>query len=135
MVEVRDGDTVEVDIGSQTVPVRLHGIDSPESNQPYGERATRYTSELSLGRRVRVEVLDRDQYGRLVGVVELPDGESLNEALVEAGLAWWYRRYAPNDATLEKLEERAREAGRGLWSDPGAVAPWDWRRGERGDRD
>ncbi|MGM0675760.1 MAG: thermonuclease family protein, partial [Spirochaetota bacterium] len=49
VVEVRDGDTVEVYVGAQTVPVRLHGIDSPESNQPYGERATRYTSELSLG--------------------------------------------------------------------------------------
>ena len=80
-------------------------------------------------------MLDRDQYGRLVGVVELPNGDSLNEALVEAGLAWWYRRYAPDDATLEKLEERAREAGRGLWSDSEVVAPWDWRRGERGDRD
>jgi endonuclease YncB( thermonuclease family) len=132
VVEVRDGDTLEVGIGSGTVAVRLHGVDTPESGQPYGTEATRFAERRALGELVRVRVLDRDRYGRLVGVVELPDGSILNEALVAAGLAWWYRRYAPDDDTLEHLERQAREAARGLWSRANPIPPWEWRRGERG---
>ncbi len=131
VVEVRDGDTIEIDVGTGTVAVRLHGIDCPESSQPYGQQAARYTSRRALGRRVTVEVTDRDRYGRLVGIVRLPDGESLNEALVAAGLAWWYRRYAPGDAALRRAEQQARDARRGLWSRAGPVPPWEWRRGRR----
>ncbi|MFP4565651.1 MAG: thermonuclease family protein [Spirochaetaceae bacterium] len=132
VVEVRDGDTIEVDVGPETVAVRLHGIDCPESGQPYGRDAAAYTTRRTLGRRVTVEVTDRDRYGRLVGIVRLPDGGSLNEALVAAGLAWWYRRYAPDDAALRRAEQQARDARRGLWSCAGAVPPWEWRRGRRG---
>ena len=32
--------------------------------------------------------------------VILPDGRSLNRELVRAGLAWWYRHYAPRDREL-----------------------------------
>jgi micrococcal nuclease len=80
---------------------------------------------------VTVTVTDVDRYGRRVGVVRLPGGASLNEELVAAGLAWWYRRYAPDADRLEMLERRARSEGRGLWSRESPVAPWRWRRGER----
>ncbi|NBB91430.1 MAG: hypothetical protein GVY23_09560 [Spirochaetes bacterium] len=79
-----------------------------------------------------VEVRDRDRYGRLVGIVRLPDGKSLNEVLVEAGLAWWYRTYAPDDAALRRAEQQARDTRGGLWSRAGPVPPWEWRRGSRG---
>ena len=36
-----------------------------------------------------------DRYGRLVGEVLLPNGRNLGQELVRAGLAWWYRQYAP----------------------------------------
>ncbi len=68
-----------------------------------------------------------ERYGRTVGLVILPDGRSLNHVLVRAGLAWMYRRYT-NDQSLSDLEEEARAAGRGLWADPHAVAPWQWRK-------
>ena len=45
-----------------------------------------------------------------------------NRELVAAGLAWWPRRYAANDATLAQLEAQAKAAKRGLWSDPQAIA-------------
>jgi hypothetical protein len=83
---------------------------------------------------VTVQVTDRDRYGRLVGEVILPGGESLNEVLVAAGLAWWYREYAPADTSLERLEREARQAGRGLWAATEPVPPWEWRARRRGDR-
>jgi Metal binding domain of Ada len=36
-------------------------------------------------------------------------------------------KYAPLDATLERLEREARESWHGLWSQTGAIAPWEWR--------
>ena len=44
------------------------------------------------------------------------------------GLAWWFRRYAPKNATLEGLEFQAREARRGLWVLLDPVPPWEFRR-------
>jgi hypothetical protein len=62
--------------------------------------------------------------------VILPDGRVLNHELVRAGLAWWYYKYS-TDRYLGELEAEARAAKRGLWSDPHAVAPWDFRRRRR----
>ncbi len=61
-------------------------------------------------------------------MVLLPDGRSLDRELVRAGFAWWYRRYAPDDETPEQLEREARGAELGLWADPHAVPPLEWRK-------
>jgi hypothetical protein len=43
-----------------------------------------------------------------------PDGTNINHELVKDGWCWWYRKYALENAELEKLESEAREAQRGL---------------------
>ena len=58
----------------------------------------------------------------------LSDGRTLNHEIVKAGLAWWFRRYAPKDATLEGLETQDREGKRGLWVLRDPVLPWEFRR-------
>ena len=78
-----------------------------------------------------VYVKDKERYGRIVGEVILPGGISLNNELVYVGLAWWYRKYAPDDGMLERLEAEAREAKRGLWADKNPIPPWEWRRIKR----
>ena len=80
---------------------------------------------------VSVEGGATDRYGRTVGEVILPGGASLNVGIVEAGLAWWYRRYAGDDVRLRDAEAVARAARRGLWADPNPVPPWEWRKGKR----
>ena len=128
VVGIKDGDTIEVMRGGRAVTVRLHGIDTPERGQPFGTRARQHTSDLAFSNVVTVRHRDTDRYGRTVGEVILPDGSSLNAALVRDGLAWWYRQYAPGDLELAALEEDARSSRRGLWADAEPVAPWDWRR-------
>ena len=54
------------------------------------------------------------------------------------GLAWWYREYAHEQATQERLvyrdeEDAAKAARRGLWKDPKAIPPWAWRKGREGE--
>ncbi len=129
---VSDGDTITVMHNGKGERIRLHGIDCPEKRQAFGNRAKQFTSTLVFGKTVTVQVMDRDRYGRTVGEVLLPDGRSLNRELVRAEFAWWYRRYAPDDETLDQLEHEARGTQRGLWADPHAVPPWEWRRRRKG---
>ncbi len=132
VVAVADGDTLTILVNKTQYRIRLHGIDCPESHQPFGTRAKQLTADLAFGKIARVEVLDRDRYGRLVGIVTVPrkDGQGemiLNHELLAAGLAWWYQKYAPDDQRLSALESKASKDKCGLWSDPGAIAPWEWR--------
>ncbi len=128
VIRVADGDTPTVLRDRTQTRIRLHGIDAPELDQPLGTRAKRFTAELARGKLVRVEPTDRDRRGRLVAEVILPDGRDLNRELVRAGLAWWFRRDAPKDQELARLEAEARAAHRGLGVDPHPVPPWEWRR-------
>ncbi len=123
---VSDGDTITVLHNGKGERIRLHGIDCPEKRQAFGNRAKQFTSNLVFAKTVTVQAVDRDRYGRTVGGVLMPDGRSLNHELVWAGLAWMYRRYT-TDQSLSDLEEEARVARRGLWADPHAVPPWEWR--------
>lgn len=134
VVGVSDGDTIKVMHEGRAVKVRLHGIDCPEKKQPFGSRAMQYTSEMAFSNEVEVRIKTTDRYGRVVGDVILPDGTSLNKELVYVGLAWWYRKYAPNDRTLKALEAGARAARRGLWADKNPIPPWEWRKMQRGRR-
>jgi endonuclease YncB( thermonuclease family) len=128
VVGLSDGDTFQILREGKAVKVRLHGIDTPEKAQPFGARAQQYASELVFQQMVTVQIKDTDRYGRLVGEVLLQDGRSVNQELVKAGMAWWYKQYAPNDTTLAQLEEGARATQRGLWADAHPVPPWDWRK-------
>jgi endonuclease YncB( thermonuclease family) len=131
VVGVSDGDTLTVLRDQTQVRIRLYGVDCPETGQDFGSRAKQFSSELAFGKVVTVVPRDRDRYGRLVADVVLPDGRVLNDELVKAGLAWWYRQYARNIGTLSQLEAEAREAKRGLWSQSNPVPPWEWRRTKR----
>jgi endonuclease YncB( thermonuclease family) len=126
VVGVSDGDTIRVLHDRMEMRVRLWGIDAPESRQPYGTRAKQHLSGLIYGTDVRLEVLDRDRYGRIVARV-FADGADVGLLMVEAGLAWHYERYAPDDVELAEAQVRARRQGRGLWHEPSAVPPWRWR--------
>src|SRR5262245_50261614 len=118
VVGISDGDTIRLMYEGRAQRVRLWGIDAPESKQPWGTRAKQYTGDLAFGRVVTVRVHDIDRYKRLVAEVIPPDGRNLNQVLVRAGMAWWYRQFAKRDPVLQSLEQEARAAKRGLWNDP-----------------
>lgn len=58
-------------------------------------------------------------------------GSNINHQMVKDGYAWWYEQYAKNDTKLKSLQEEAQKSRRGLWSDPHAIPPWQWRKRER----
>lgn len=131
VVGVSDGDTIEVMHAGRAQKIRLYGIDCPEKRQDFGQRAKQFTSDLVYAQSVTVVPHDTDRYGRTVAEVFTADRRSLNEALVAAGLAWWYQRYAPQDTRFQRLEAAARSRGDGLWADRHPQPPWEYRQEQR----
>ena len=113
VVGITDGDTIKVMHNGAAERIRLLGVDCPEAKQPFGTRAKQFTGDLVFGVVVTVRVKDIDRYRRTVAEIILPDGRSLNQELVRAGLAWWYQRYARREVILAALEQEARDAKRG----------------------
>lgn len=125
VVDVVDGDTIEVSIDGEVEDVRYIGIDTPESVAPgqpvecFGEAASRENERLVGGETVRL-VFDserRDQYGRLLAYVHV-EGLFVNGELVAGGYARTLE-IEPNTDRAEQLGRLESEAGRegaGLWS-------------------
>jgi endonuclease YncB( thermonuclease family) len=127
---VLDGDSLVLRAGGRDVEVRLAEIDTPEKGQPYADNARKALQGMVLGRRVRLDVLDVDRYGRSVSrVYRLPDETWINAEMVRRGYAWVYRSYV-RDKRLYAIEREARSKRAGLWALPEAERepPWRWRR-------
>lgn len=134
VIGVTDGDSITVLMpDNKEVKVRLYGIDCPEMRQPFGRVAKRATAALAAGKTVDVEVVETDRYGRSVALVTLPDGQNLSRQLLREGMAWVYTQYCkrPECDAWRGVEFVARDAGRGLWRDPQAMPPWEWRKLKR----
>lgn len=127
-VGVSDGDTITVMHAGKGEKIRLHGVDCPEKNQSYGQKAKLFTSVMVFGKQVEVEPVVTDKYGRTVGKVTL-DGKILNEELVKAGYAWVYNEYC-NQSFCDiwrQYQEQAKSRRIGLWDDIIPIPPWDFR--------
>lgn len=129
VVNVVDGDTIDVLIDGREERVRYIGIDTPETVHPdlpvecFGPEASARNGELVGGETVGLErdVSERDDFGRLLRYVWLGE-RMVNAVLVEEGYAYAVNyppdlRYAQHLADLEVLAHRA---NRGLW---GATCP------------
>ncbi len=124
VVDVVDGDTIEVELDGEVEDVRYIGIDTPESVKPdspvecFGPQASDANKELVGGERVRL-VFDaerRDVYGRLLAYVYVGE-RFINAELVRGGYATTLT-IPPNDSfagLFDRLEQEAGNAGRGLW--------------------
>lgn len=123
---VYDGDTMYVLINGSGVRVRLAEIDAPEKEQPFGHKAEQSLRSMVGKKMVSLTWDVIDPYGRPV-VHVMADGLDVNAEQVKRGFAWAYRRYL-KDQRLLAHESAAKAAQRGLWSVPGAIEPWTWRR-------
>lgn len=131
VVGVADGDSITVltPINRQ-VMIRLYGIDCPERGQAFGMKAKQFTSGLCFGMTIQYRLVGIDRFDQTVATVFLEDGRELNMEILKAGFAWHYERYSKRQDYVD-AEEGARRAGIGLWVDPDATAPWDWRKNMR----
>jgi len=149
-VKVIDGDTVRIrhtplyplskgergcvgkKLSECTISVRLYGVDAPETakfgniGQPYSQEAKQYTSNRIYDKVVRVKLLRKDQYSRVIGKITTRNkflpflANDLSTSLLEQGYASLYTGGgAEYDGQRDKLEEKmqtAQNKRRGVWS-------------------
>jgi micrococcal nuclease len=123
VVEVTDGDTIEVELDGGIEDVRYIGVDTPEVDpnigvECFGSDASELNARLVEGERVRLafDAERRDRYGRLLAYVYVGD-TFVNAELLRRGAARTLT-IAPNDSFAERfarLAQEAANAGRGLW--------------------
>lgn len=116
VVAVIDGDTIDVVRAgrAEKLRIRLEGVDSPETGEPFSQQARTLTRVLTFDQEVSVEGRDVDVYGRLVARVRQGQRD-VGVELVRAGLACHYRKYS-SEPVLAAAEASAKASGRGFWA-------------------
>ena len=129
---ISDGDTITVTNNktNKKVKVRLFGIDAPEKTQEYGLESKEYLMSLIKDKVIIVKGKTYDKYGRLLGTIYI-DGMNVNEMMVQTGNAWWYESFDSKNSKVRDLQIKAKEGKLGLWKNPNAIEPEEYRRKER----
>lgn len=95
---------------------------TPETMKKAGEASTQYAQEyLKIGKSYKVDILEKDKYGRDLCIVYHDDDKSYNELIVEDGYAVVYKsgQYIKDTKFKRRLLEAQKEAkskNRGLWN-------------------
>ena len=126
VIKVSDGDTFTCRMGSgKKQLIRMSGIDAPEITQAYGKNARKKLQTALLGKKVRLQDISQDRYGRTLATVYLGNKDQ-NLNMVATGNAWVYRRYNSMPHYIE-AEQTARSQKIGLWQKKNPMYPEDWR--------
>ncbi len=133
VTHVGDGDSFKANLGVFPIEVRLYGIDAPEYTQNYGKEARNALAKLIENKDITMQALETDPYDRAVAIVYLPNGKILQEELLKNGYAWLYTYYCKEAICKDwkKLEQEARNKKLGLWVDPKAIEPRQFRRNKK----
>lgn len=157
VVKVTDGDTYRIrhtpnwfstpvysgPLSEHTIAVRIAAVDTPEtakfgaSGQPLGDEVKNFAKSKLLDKKVKVKVLSRDQYQRVVGTVSYSTGffsrKDISEELLSKGYAFVYRQGGAQygDGGINKwnsIEEQAKKKKLGVWSDPNFETPSEYKK-------
>lgn len=127
VVNVVDGDTVDVLIDKKITRVRMLGINTPETKDPrkdvecFGPEASEKLKETLIGKVIELKKDSsqdsEDKYGRLLRYIFL-EGENINQKMISEGYAFEYTYKKPYELQKEfrKSESGAREKNLGLWN-------------------
>lgn len=86
VTKVYDGDTLEIETTEGVITVRLAGINAPETDECFGDRAADHLEQVVGGGTVALERIGSDQFDRTLAYV-LAGSTNVNLDLVERGLA------------------------------------------------
>jgi len=146
VTNVIDGDTIMIDWKRDPSPagrykrrpegpINLDAVDAPELDQPGGEEAKQFLTELLLGKEILVvELID---YGNSLGAWVTRDGECINLLLVQHGHAWLGKfnvhGQREREAKLPAALAAAKEKKMGIWKQKAPIPPSEWRNRNQGD--
>ncbi|KAI9283534.1 hypothetical protein BC943DRAFT_327864 [Umbelopsis sp. AD052] len=136
---LRNVPTTRKELKDQTLHVRLAGVDAPEGAhfgmpaQPFSAEAKDWLTNLSLNKKVHLELYSRDRYDRVVAMAHLRTWpfywirRNVSLEMLKAGMASIYTskgaEYGKYLAKLEKAEQQAQRRKKGIWSQKDFVDP------------
>ena len=97
---VVDGDSLVI----KKNQIRLYGVDAPELNHPFGQKAKWAMVSLCKGQKIRAKIIEQDVHGRAVALCYLPGGRDLSEEIVKLGLALDWPKYSEGDYRMFEPE-------------------------------
>ncbi|WP_422134908.1 thermonuclease family protein [Endozoicomonas sp. ALD040] len=117
-----DGDSLWLKDGRK---IRFPSINTPEiayekkPSEPFGDEASLALKKLLSGtQKIRIQVVGKDHYGRVLAHPFLMDGRSIESLLIEKGLG--YQLFSEELDTyrqcLKRQEAEARKEKAGVWS-------------------
>ena len=129
VINVVDGDTIDVLIDGLEYRVRYILVDTPETFgevEPFGPEASATNRALVDGKRVRLEkdVSEKDRFGRLLRYVYVDD-LMINEELLRLGLAT-VATFPPDVKYVDQflaIQQQAQADGVGIWGETEASQP------------
>ncbi|MEP3196462.1 MAG: thermonuclease family protein [Lentilitoribacter sp.] len=93
--KIVDGDSLYIDTHDKQV--RLWGVNAPERHEVGYNAATQSLRDLAFGRKLRVEIVGIDKYGRTLGRCYFEDDIELNHELIKTGNVKEYFRFTKGD--------------------------------------
>ena len=131
VIEVESGSTLVVSNTSRPLHVRFKAIAPPLAGQPFSDAAREHLKTLVLDKAVIVEYTHLAE-GYLEAKVFL-NGVDVGSQMLRDGVAWYDRSSDYELSTADRLlyeqcEQAARNEKRGLWEDPVAISPWEFRK-------
>ena len=137
VVNIVDGDTIDVVIDGVEERIRLLGVDTPETSSKnkadeylgitdtdclddWGDKATEFALQtLSIGSAITLKFdgeKEKDRYDRLLAYVHLQNGTDFNMLLVKNGLARVYEEGSSSrESGYLELQRVAIDSNIGLW--------------------
>lgn len=130
VLNVVDGDTITIETAEGSLPVRIIGIDTPETVHPFkpvefgGPEASDRAKELLEGQVVTIHYDPDPKHGkwgtyeRLLVYLDLPDGRDFGLVMIQEGFARAYPKYSfsRQKAYLE-AEQIAKQSKLGIWAE------------------
>ncbi|MCB1246805.1 MAG: lamin tail domain-containing protein [Acidimicrobiia bacterium] len=121
VIDVVDGDTIDIDIDGTESDLRLLGVNAPEIDECWGQEAAVALTDLIDGQQVLLVSgpEDTDSFGRLLRYVYLESDATplfVNSHMVETGNAVALSDGSDAAATMKAYEARAFQSGYGMWA-------------------
>ena len=133
VVQVESGNTIVVSNINRPLRIRLKAVMPPESGQAFSDAARDHLKALVFDKAVFVEYTHLAN-GYLEAKVLL-NGIDIGSQMLRDGVAWYdlassYELSENDRALYAQCEQAARNEKRGLWQDPAAIAPWEYRKAQ-----
>ena len=128
VLNVIDGDTIDISYNGKSERVRMIGLDTPETKDPrkpvqcFGHEASQRMRDLVAGKNVRIEQDatqgERDKYGRLLLYIYLEDGTNVAYKMIADGYGHEYTYKIPYkyQTQFKAAQKDAENNKRGLWA-------------------